>query len=230
MDKIWRNHKMWVMAGAGAAMLVLFLVYWHVTAKERVEDRKKTEALFSEMSQEKDGSSSSEAESKVKDNREEEETVKPAQEVVVDLKGAVKIPGIYRVKDSDRVNDVIHQAGGLTGKADRDKVNFAQKVSDEMVIYVPEKGERDVPAVAGTSAGGAASSPASPESGQSKVNINTADEQEMQNLPGIGEVKAKTIIAYREEHGPFKTVDELTNVSGIGEKSLEKIKPMATVD
>ncbi|RYL91612.1 competence protein ComEA [Sporolactobacillus sp. THM7-4] len=209
-------------------MAVMFiasmLIYRQISAQGKAAEERKAEALFSKMSQKQ-------APTQPDNKNGQSSALKPQKEIIVDIKGAVKMPGIYRMKPDDRVSDAINDAGGLTVKADENKINLAQKVSDEMVIYVPEKGTDKVPEIVQASGGGAVTPSRPGTSGQDQVvNINTADEQELQNLPGIGPAKAKAIFHYREEHGPFKTVDELTNVTGIGEKSLEKIKPSATVN
>ncbi|WP_100488652.1 helix-hairpin-helix domain-containing protein [Sporolactobacillus pectinivorans] len=218
MDRIWKKYKIWLILVAVVFCLLIVLFLRQYTASEKAANTKKAETYFS-------FGQKAEKSSPVKN------VVKQAQsapEIIVDMKGAVRKPGIYRMSPADRVSDAINKAGGLADKADRDKINLAQKISDEMVVYVPEKGQ-DVPK---GFAGGTASSGTSTVSGniggQPKVNINTADETDLQNLSGIGPAKAKAILQYREEHGPFKSVDDLTNVSGIGEKSLEKIKPEAT--
>lgn len=219
MDQIWKKYRKWISLVIVAIGLVLGLLIWQFNDSKQKAAAEKVETYFS-------------ADKKTKKTASSEGTNKPSpprQEIIVDMKGAVRKPGIYRMSSTDRVSDAINKAGGLADKADRDKVNLAQKVSDEMVVYVPEKGE-DLPKI---QAGGAAATSVGMQPGngadQTQVNINTADEQELQNLPGIGPAKAKTIIQYREEHGLFKSVEDLTNVSGIGEKSLEKIKPQATI-
>lgn len=146
----------------------------------------------------------------------------------VDVKGAVKTPGLYRVKEGDRMIDAITLAGGLTEKADEKQLNLAQKVHDEMVIYVPEKGEEPgeyLPQF-GQQSGG---SPAVGEEVGGKVNINKADASQLETLPGIGPAKAKAIIDYREQQGGFKQEEDLKNVSGIGEKTFEKLQDSITV-
>jgi competence protein ComEA len=135
--------------------------------------------------------------------------------VMVDIKGAVVHPGVYEIRDAARVNDVVAMAGGFTKEADETKVNLAAKIYDEMMIYVPARGETSVPSAAASSI---------QANGSNKVYINTASEQEILQLPGIGKTKAQAIIAYRQEHGPFQRVEDLLNVTGIGEKTLEKIK------
>ena len=132
--------------------------------------------------------------------------------VFVDIKGAVVHQGVYEVSKSARVKDVISLAGGFTNEADRTMINLAAKVYDEMVIYVPRMGEEGkIPTQ-------------SLNNNEEKVNINTATIDEIEELQGIGPTKAAAIVAYREEHGPFERIEDLLNVSGIGEKSLEKIK------
>ncbi|KJE26157.1 competence ComEA helix-hairpin-helix repeat region domain protein [Geobacillus kaustophilus] len=142
---------------------------------------------------------------------------------VVDVKGAVAKPGVYEVAADARIRDVIVLAGGLTDEADETKVNLAAKVRDEMMIYVPAKGEA-APASETTGAAPKDEAGIGPQ-----VAVNTATEEELMQLPGIGPAKAKAIIAYREEHGPFRRAEDLLNVTGIGEKTLEKLKPYLLV-
>ena len=147
--------------------------------------------------------------------------------VTVDVKGAVKKPGVYQLQSNSRVHDALEKAGGLTDEADLKSVNQAQKLSDEAVVYVAKVGENAVDVTT--------SAPASATSGpgQTKsalVNLNTATEADFQTISGIGQKRAQDIIAYREANGRFKSVDELKNVSGIGAKTLEKLKEYVTVD
>ncbi len=132
---------------------------------------------------------------------------------VVDLKGEVKIPGIYEVESTSRVHDVIELAGGFLETANVNAVNLAEKVRDEMVIYIPHIDEPLLQAQG-----------VNETEGEQKVSLNQATLEEFQTLPGIGPAKATAIINYREEFGKFNSVDELTNVSGIGQKTLEKLR------
>ncbi|MET3682475.1 competence protein ComEA [Alkalibacillus flavidus] len=134
------------------------------------------------------------------------------KEWLVDIKGAINIPGVYHMKEGDRVVDVIETAGGLTDDADSYQVNLAQLVYDEMVIVVPFQQENgEVSSVDMTI-------------DQDKIRINHASVDELTVLPGIGNAKAQTIIDYRDEHGPFQSPEDLLNISGIGEKTLERIR------
>ncbi|HEM5161444.1 TPA: helix-hairpin-helix domain-containing protein [Streptococcus suis] len=149
----------------------------------------------------------------------------PSQ-LVVDVKGAVEKPGLYTLEAGARVNDAVEAAGGLTSQADPKSINLAQKLSDEAVVYVASKDEK-ISVVASTTARSAMSSE---EKKTSLVNLNTATEADLQTISGIGAKRATDIIAYREANGGFKSVDDLNNVSGIGDKTMESIRPYVTVD
>ena len=154
----------------------------------------------------------------------------------VDIKGAVKIPQVVPVTPGMRVHDVVEMAGGVTGEADQSQVNLAQLVTDQMVIYVPKMGEEVSPSTEALVADSQVTESAVSESsgdttsGGDLVNINTADTTMLQTLSGIGEKRAADIINYRETNGLFETVDDLDQVSGIGEKTMEKLRPLITVN
>ena len=135
---------------------------------------------------------------------------------IVDVKGQVKFPGVYEGEEHLRVHDVIQLAGGFLEMANETAINLAQKISDEMVIYVPHLDEEINNASTATAW--------SPSQDEKKVSLNQATVGELETLPGIGPSKAAAIINYREEVGAFQSIDELTNVSGIGEKTLEKLR------
>lgn len=148
----------------------------------------------------------------------EAEPVQEQQPIFVDVKGAVIRPGIYRAEEGERVHDLIIRAGGFSDAADERLVNLASRVTDEMVIYIPKAGE-DSPAIAD----------AAGERKDGMVNINKADEGELQTLPGIGPSKARAIIAYREEQGPFQKPEDVMKVSGIGGKTFERLQDSVSV-
>lgn len=131
---------------------------------------------------------------------------------VVDVKGAVLNPGVYEVSLDSRVNDVISLAGGFTKGADQTMVNLAQKVQDEMIILIPKAGDPTAPA------------PQAGSSGADKIRLNYASQEEIETLNGIGPSKAQAIIQYREEFGLFKSAEELLEVPGIGEKTLQGLE------
>ena len=159
-----------------------------------------------------------------KEVKKEEKEESPEQDLItVDVKGAVKSPGIYDLPVGSRVHDAVQKAGGLTEEADSKSLNLAQKVSDEALVYVPTKGEE---AASQQTASGTTPS----TSKEKKVNLNKASLEELKQVKGLGGKRAQDIIDYRETNGKFKSVDELKKVSGIGAKTIEKLKDYVTVD
>lgn len=160
----------------------------------------------------------------------------PNETWYVDIKGAIKVPQVVPVTPGMRVHDVVEMAGGVTGEADQSQVNLAQLVTDQMVIYVPKVGEEVSPSTEALVADSKVTESAVSEisgdgtSDGDLVNINTADTTMLQTLSGIGEKRAADIINYRETNGLFETVDDLDQVSGIGEKTMEKLRPLITVN
>lgn len=157
------------------------------------------------------------------------ETEKENNDVVkmyVDIKGAVKLPGMYEVTSDMRVLNVIDMAGGLKETADDSQVNFSQRIEDQMVIYIPVEGEElSETAIAGTNSNTANIS----KNEDGKVNLNQATKEELMTLSGVGEKKAEKIIEYREENGSFKTIEDLKNVNGFGEKSFESLEKYISI-
>lgn len=146
------------------------------------------------------------------------ETENQETEICVHICGQVKKPGVYLVNDSDRVADLIKQAGGLLKDAAPDAVNQAQHVVDGQQIYIPSKDE----VVKGTS-------PTSMKVESTLVNINTANMEELMTLPGIGESKAKSIIKYREENQGFQSIDEIKKIEGIKDGVFRKIQDFISI-
>ena len=159
-----------------------------------------------------------------KEVKKEEKDESPEQDLItVDVKGAVKSPGIYDLPVGSRVHDAVQKAGGLTEEADSKSLNLAQKVSDEALVYVPTKGEE-------AASQQAASGTTPSTSKEKKVNLNKASLEELKQVKGLGGKRAQDIIDHREANGKFKSVDELKKVSGIGAKTIEKLKDYVTVD
>ncbi|MFJ7933593.1 helix-hairpin-helix domain-containing protein [Sporosarcina sp. NPDC096371] len=144
--------------------------------------------------------------------------------IVVDVKGAVLHPGVYSMHPGERLIDAIHAAGGYLPTADSRMLNHAAKLVDEWVIYVPVEGEEPIEASSPLVMG------STTHQDDGKVNINTADIQQLMTIPGIGPSKAAAIIQYREEHGLFKLPESLMEVSGIGQKTFDKLASQITVD
>ena len=161
-----------------------------------------------------------------KTDQSQEKVVTESQQVTVDVKGAVQKPGVYTLPASSRVTDAVKAAGSFLGEADKNSVNLAQKVADEQVVYVAKVGE----AVSAVTATPATSTASETHSSQGKINLNKATLADLQTISGIGEKRAQDILDYRDSNGGFKSVDDLSNVSGIGDKTLERLRAEVTVD
>ncbi|RPF20576.1 ComEA family DNA-binding protein [Myceligenerans xiligouense] len=149
----------------------------------------------------------------------------PGSGVVAHVVGAVREPGLVELPGGARIADAVEAAGGPTGDADLSGVNLARPVTDGEQIHVPRPGE--TPAATGGAPGGTPAGP--PETGGEGVDLNTADAATLETLPGIGPTLAQRIIEWRTANGPFASVDELDDVSGIGPAVLEQIRPVARV-
>lgn len=187
-----------------------------------------------------------------------EEPVEIVKKVFVDIKGAVTLPGVYEIEENKKVIDVINLAGGFTEQADTSLINLAKQVTNEMVIIIYTKEEvkkaieeDDIAKIVdnecicpevkndaclnnNTNNKKETSTDSKTDKTNSnttniKVNLNTATLEELQTLSGIGESKAKAIIEYRDEIGGFKTIEELTEVPGIGQSTYDEIKENITV-
>jgi competence protein ComEA len=145
--------------------------------------------------------------------------------VVVHVVGAVRRPGLYRLREGSRTADAVRRAGGATARADLTLINLAAPLADGVQVVVPRKAP-PVPR-AGGAAGGPAAAAAAPESA-GPVSLSTATAEQLDALPGIGPVTAEKILAYRDEHGAFASVDELDAVPGIGPKRLEQLRELLT--
>jgi competence protein ComEA len=146
-------------------------------------------------------------------------TTAPA-EIVVQAAGAVAKPGVYRIAGTARVNDLVAMAGGFAPDADPDQVELAAPLTDGERVYVPRAGEQPPP-VSGASSG--SSRPRGP------IDLNRATESDLESLPGIGPALAQAIINHREQNGPFRSVDELADVRGIGQAKLDLLRPLVKV-
>lgn len=209
MEQLWEKLKVhWQLLVIGGLVLALGSVIWLMmgNSAEVEEENSLDDLLATQM----------EVATEEEVERVESKSSEP-ELFMVDVKGEVHVPGVYELPADGRVKDAIAMAEGLTDEANELAINFAQKVEDQMVIYVPHvDDDSGLPENMTTGAGEA--------SGATVININTASEQELMTLSGIGQAKAQQIIQYREENGLFDTPEDLMNVSGIGEKSFETLK------
>ena len=182
----------------------------------------------------------------VETTKEEQE---PIKNIYVDIKGEVSQPGVYEIEENKKVIDVVQLAGGLTEQADTTLINLAKKVTNEMVIIIYTKEEvkkaqeensiakvvdkqcicPEIKNDACLNTDSKETTASSEDTESKKINLNTATLEELQTLSGIGESKAKAIIEYRETVGKFQKIEDLMEVSGIGEALYEKVKNDITV-
>ncbi len=155
------------------------------------------------------------------------------QFLTVHIAGAVKSPGVYRLRQGARVNDGVDAAGGATTTADLDSVNLATLLNEGEQIYIPKRGEkpRTITTRPQLSVGGAVSDGviSGGDVATRLININLASATELEQLPGVGPATAKAIVAYREKYGAFNTLEDLLKVRGIGPAKLSEILPRASV-
>ena len=145
-----------------------------------------------------------------------------ATSIVVDVAGDVALPGIYTLASTARVNDALQAAGGPRTTADLDLVNLAATLHDGQRVYVPAVGEL-VPPLIDVAPEAVGTSPAGP------VNINAATAEQLDVLPGVGPATAAAIVAHRQQHGPFQSVEQLGDVRGIGPAKLDALRGLVTV-
>ncbi len=149
-----------------------------------------------------------------------------AGKIVVHIEGEVEKPGVYELKKDSRVYDAIDAAGGLLKDADRRRINLAKKITDEEYIYIANKNEEDL----GITYRENLLTPTDVIENTNLININRANIMELKELPGIGDVLAGRIIEYRNEKGGFKSIEEIKNVNGIGDKRFSDIKDKVTIN
>lgn len=206
MDWLRKNKKFILFVLGGISLLLLYRFYPILMPKNE-EEYFPQDDLLTERGEEITESELAEEEPQV-------------TFILVDVKGAVKNPGVYEANEGDRVNDIIQKAGGILNNGEKNAVNLAMKVSDEMIIYVPYIGEE----------GEVVNDQASLSANEGLVNINKASATELLQLPGVGPSKAAAIIEYREQNGGFSTKEDLKKISGIGEKTYEKLEPFLTIN
>ena len=192
------------------ALLFIFLIIGIIIVKQfDTEEKESLELISIEEETEQDNKSI-----------EEEEDYK----IVVHITGEVEKEGIIAIKEGGRISDAIDAAGGLTKEADLERVNLAYELEDGQKIYIPNKNDKDIEEYVTEGVDDIVLPDELSNMGDGLININKADLEELQELDGIGEALAENIIAYRENNGKFKNIEDIKNVSGIGDSKYEKIK------
>ncbi len=186
----WKSYSV-----VGIVIILLFIAFIFTSPKE--------EQTFEHFTQE------------TIESTEQEDVSGVDEKIVIDIKGQVKNPGVYEMVEGDRLIDAIKKAGGVLPSAATASLNYATRLQDEMLIYVPT--EEEVEAEKENEA-------TTTSTERPLVNINEATKEQLMTIPGIGPAKAEAIMQYREETS-FRHKEEIMNVSGIGEKTFENISP-----
>ncbi len=231
--KVPVSRKMRYKIIAGFVFIVVIIVVY--TARQSEED-----VLFLKAQADEDIATQSLVSMEVTAEQEEEETETPKQDthLVVDVSGEVKYPSVFTFPEGTRVYEAVEAAGGFTEKADTRNTNLATPLQDGMKLYIPNKKEveedqkntGEEPGSRYINGNLSPNAAASVDEKSNLININTADVAELQKLTGVGPSTAAKIITYRQEYGRFGSTEELMNVSGIGEKTYEKLKNAITVE
>ncbi len=191
-------------------ILVIILVGWKIYDSSNLETEEESQIIDS--------------------NTQESKTEDEEELVIVHVTGEVKKPGVVRVKEGSRVEDIVKAAGGLTENADISNINLAYVVEDGTKIRIPstddEKQEEYITQSIGE---GIIMQEENNNSNNTIININTANETELEELPGIGASIAGRIIEYRNKNGKFKSIEDIKNVTGIGDSKFEKIKDLIKI-
>lgn len=205
-------------------LVITLIMFGLLYSKSGFKELKKndTESIFVDDTENTDTSNNKyNYDIKNNSNANSKEITVPAKEktIVVEIKGEVRKPNVYTLSENAIIKDLIEAAGGLTDNADLSNINRAKKLQDHELIYIANKNEISIKETENTN-----SNISSQESSNKKININSATLEELKTLNGVGDSKAKSIIEYREQNGSFKSIEDIKNVTGIGEKMFERIK------
>jgi competence protein ComEA len=202
--------------------LATILLKQNIGVKENVHVVSKSEEIRKDTPQSQDLKTN---EQQVKQQKQEKKSTSN-ENITIFISGEVKEPGVVTIAGNKRLSDAIDKLGGFTSEANLNKINLAMKIEDEKHYIIPKIGED----VENTPKDTEESKSVESKSEDSKININTANIQELDALPGVGEATANKIISYRDEKGKFNNIEEIKNVNGIGDKKYEDIKEMININ
>ena len=212
------NKKQKIILSILASIIIISIGYYVYSKDEKYEELEIDENI--QISNENNNTNIN---NEQLENQEEENK----ETIVVHVSGAVNKEGIVELEENSRIADAIEKSGGLKADANMNEVNLAYKLEDGMKIYIPSNKDQEVQEKSNISS--VVESNVTNKKANSKVNINTAPQEELDSLPGIGPSTALKIINYRKEHGKFSKIEELKNVSGIGDSKFNQLKDLITV-
>lgn len=226
LNLIEEKGRLLILSLSGLVLVLLFAVAWLFFQNEPKEMAPETDIYEELLAEETNEVEEPDIEESAVNDIEPASTT-TSTEVVVDVKGAVHEPGVYTMGESSRIVDAIAKAGGLLDSAEQNAINLAQIVEDQMVIYVPQIGEEGTHVELFTQTEQTMNTE---EDSEGKININEAEKEALMTLNGIGSSKADNILTYREENGLFQSIEEIKNVSGIGEATFSNLKEHIVVN
>lgn len=228
LSYFWEDNRNYIKAGAIILVILaaafLFIFYGKDNDNLKIHKNKYDKNIDSHSIEKKDSNSSKASTNKKNKQNKDKKIIDGGSDLsdensmYIDIEGAVVNPGVYRIREGDRIFHAIAKAGGLKDTADIKSINKAEVLSDGQKIYIYELGEE-----------GDSSGLSSDGNSGEKININIADVNKLQEIEGIGPSMANRIIEYRNTNGRFKKIDDLKNVSGIGDKRFESMKNSITI-
>lgn len=221
MQNWWRKIKTWQLVVGVCGIVLLGIAVFLLVIQQEKEDK---ELLIETLS-------TTEVTVDTKKEQEQANNESKSTKIYVDISGAVKQPGVYQLPEGSRLFDLLKQAGGLTEDAAIQTVNQAMIIQDQQKIIILTQDQAQSLDTENINNNGHLEEKSDEKSSKEagKININQADLTQLQQLSGIGEKKAQAIIDYRNENGSFKTIEDLAKVTGIGEKTVEKLRDSITI-
>ncbi|WP_047558905.1 helix-hairpin-helix domain-containing protein [Staphylococcus schweitzeri] len=209
----FNQWKVYIISAIVSFVLLAGFIFWRQDHQVQNNKVNNNDASFKQLNTDNNDIKLVEGQNKDGDKR-----TKNKGPVYVDVKGAIKHPNVYKMSSVDRVIDLLNKAE-LLEDADVSQINLSEKLTDQKMIYIPRKGQKNVESQLGTNKS---------QVGQSntnvKVNLNTASASELMSVPGVGQTKANAIIEHRNQQGAFQDIEELKKVKGFGSKTFEKLK------
>ncbi|WP_299032663.1 helix-hairpin-helix domain-containing protein [uncultured Anaerococcus sp.] len=205
-----------------AGVIVLVFLLANILSNDSIKDiftKNEDEIIMTNTTEEKD---------EISEKIEESSNNLSNEDKKIYISGEVVNSGVYDIKDGDRLDDLVKRAGGFTEKADLNSINLAMRLEDQMKIYIPNIDENQNKSTSDTNLAIGEINTSNAHTQSQKINLNLATKEELMSLPNIGEKRAQAILDYRQEN-KFQKIEDIKNVSGIGDKYFEAMKDLITV-
>ncbi|HHS2950184.1 TPA: helix-hairpin-helix domain-containing protein [Staphylococcus argenteus] len=218
----FNQWKLYIISAVVLIMLLIGFIFWRQDEHTARDFENKDTALEQNTSENSSLSKLEDVQVKDGDNS------KNKGPVYIDVKGAVKHPNVYKMTSKDRVIDLLDKAQ-LLDDADVSQINLSEKLTDQKMIFIPHKGQKNVePQIGVNSVHTKNGNTKNGNTNNTKVNLNTASVSELMSVPGVGQAKANAIVEYRNQQGAFQEIDDLKKVKGFGSKTFDKLKSYFT--